>query len=125
MPGHVTRQNGSLADGNPESEAAKFALSDKTPIDGVAHQFGVIGQLKLFEEAGSVGADGLHAEGQFIGDLRDCLAARDSAQDQMFTVGKDLMGFGTVLPAQMPGQPLSKRETDVSSAGQHFTDCGS
>lgn len=40
--GHMTRRNGSLADGNAESEAAKFALFDQTPIDGVAHQFGII-----------------------------------------------------------------------------------
>ena len=55
-------------------------------IDGVAHQFGIVVQVHLFQDATAVGADGFHAQGQIVGDLRNGFGRSEQHKYLVFAV---------------------------------------
>jgi hypothetical protein len=46
-------------------------------VYGIAGKFGIIVQAELVEDAGTVGADRVYAEGDLLGDLGYCFAGCD------------------------------------------------
>jgi NADPH-dependent 2,4-dienoyl-CoA reductase/sulfur reductase-like enzyme len=61
-------------------------LRDETMRDDVVHQFGGRVKVHLLEDARAVGADGLDAQRQFLGDLRNGAPGADQPQNLVLTI---------------------------------------
>ena len=57
------------------------ALVDQVVIDGKPDQFRSRSPFELFQNADSIGADGLDTEGELFGDLGGGVASSDQAED--------------------------------------------
>jgi hypothetical protein len=100
------------------SEQGRGLLCE-TMVDGVAHQFGVVMQVHLFQDAAAVGADGLHAQGQSVGDLRNGLGRREQQEYLVFAVRQGLMRKFIFVSAELVGEHLGHRRADVFLAAGH------
>ena len=85
-------------------------------------EIGITAQVHLFQGAAAIGADGLGAEGQFLGDFGDLLAERQEANDMKFSVGETFVRSSLGPLADVVGQPLGHFLAQVLAAGDDLAD---
>ncbi|MDB6067623.1 MAG: Enolase [Pedosphaera sp.] len=91
-------------------------------LDGIVHEFRVIFHAHFFQDSAAIGADGLHAQGQFLGNFADDLSRGDQSQHLKFAIRKQFLRGLLRVCGQVGGQFFRKGRADVAAARKHFFD---
>src|ERR1043166_2369259 len=89
-------------------------------FEGVAGEFGVAVEAHFFEDALTVGAHGLDAEGVLLGDLPDGFARGDQAHDLELAVGEPFMRRGGEVFSEVERHFFGEGGADVAAAGNNL-----
>ena len=80
-------------------------------LNRVARQIGIGLEIQLLQNPGSVGADGFDAEGELVGNLRDCAAAGNQTERLILSIGQRAMERLVVITVVMNRRSQKLRHT--------------